>query len=85
VNSNEKTSSVAPVVGGFALGAMCGLLVVALKGRGGLASSRRRRSKVDDLYERVKHLLPPEDGSSAAHGPMTPQELAEEFDLTANL
>jgi len=71
VNSNEKTSSLAPIIGGFALGAMCGLLVAARKGR--------------TLRDGQAYGLASDDAFSAAHEPMTPQELAEERDLTANL
>lgn len=80
MDSKEKTSSVAPLVGGFAIGAMCGLLLASLRGE----PSRRRRLKGAELYARVKHLLP---SAAASRGrvPMTPQELAEELDLTANL
>jgi hypothetical protein len=76
VEPKEKTSPVAPLVGGFALGAMCGLL---------LASSRRRRLKGAELYQRVKHLLPKARVPAPGSVIRTPQELAEEFDLTANL
>jgi gas vesicle protein len=62
-NENEKASSVVPfVLGGIALGAVCGVLFAPKKGSELRADmrdwGRKKRLEGAELYDRVKHLLP---------------------------
>lgn len=66
-NENEKegagaTSIAAFVLGGFALGAVCGVLFAPKKGSELRADvkdwGRKKKLEGAELYDRVKHLLP---------------------------
>jgi gas vesicle protein len=72
-NENVKTTSIVPfVLGGFALGAVCGVLFAPKKGSELRADmkdwGRKRKLEGAELYDRVKHLLP------------TPTEIADAID-----